>query len=906
LVVDGDLLEWAGAASLPIRYRSYVTPALMSPEWQGPADVGMEISCAWNSDGLCLGAVVADDTRKSQQGGVAIYVDGRAAALLLKLPVGTGYYRLTIKPPTAEGKASCIMRASDGHLVALNHAVKKTATGYAFEVIVPWRAFPRFTAKPGSMLGLQFVLTGSDIHSTSVKGHLSLTYQGVAPPTKTLAGMMQWSLAEAPQTGARVDLGPMVGLDLPRVFAAPGPLPISVEVGQGMRPMVEEVRVRVTTPEGQSFCDQIQKAVPLPPPWQHSLGARVNCPREGMADGWYSVTATLMDKAKKPIGMVSRPVMAVGKAFSKGIDRIKRADVAALSQRQPYKAAGYLGSAACSEKVKRAIEIGDQGLTPVLVQELEARLDLLETGTVRPGTRGLHDLLVLAADPAAQVVVDFPGPFSAAVTFYCGSIPFAGARVRRCATAAQANRLLATAGRQGLWDLSEKTTVGGRPAILATRAFAPELCTLGDVGPAREVLLCAVGRKKIAYALDVKDIAAARVDAVTILPDCPAAVRETVEKWARQSGLLLTGLGTAASKGSFMIAGEFTGKEVVKVLKGFAVRQLLPRDGATVMTIVSGDRLITTASPAREVAERVVAMVAAVRPVQAVEVDALRQQLVKKLAPQKGAPKPSGMDLFTGDMHMHTIYSDGAPTPVGLSLAAMSSYLDFAAMSEHNTIDGARLAHTLLAKFGFDYPLIVGQEITMTWAHMNAYPLQTLISWRLTPEETVAAAHRQGAVIQWNHPDFVNSQWSIGHARTQLTGTEVDAWEHLPPRYDEWQRAGTLPVIVGTTDTHNGTFIGGTHAGTERTIILARGASGQDLAAAIRSKQVVMVSLGGPHFLYGAEDLTALVWGALVDGKGLKAGWAERLKATLRRADLTGLLQASPAKAVRPETVTAQ
>lgn len=897
LVVDGDLLEWAEAASLPIRYRSYITPAKVSPEWQSAVDVGMEISCAWNSDGLCLGAVVAEESGNSQQGGVVIHVDGRTPQRLLKMPVGLGYYRLVIKPPWAKGKGSLIMRASDGKIVALNHAVKKIATGYSFEALMPWSAFPQFTPQPGARLGLQFVLTDNDIHGPPLKAPLTFTYRGIAPPTKTLVGMMLWSLAEKIPTGAQVNLGPMVGLDFPRVFVGEGPLPINVETGRGLTAMVAGVRVVVTSPEGKPLCEQVLKTAPLPPPWQESIGVHVNCPSAGMADGYHTVTANLLDKAGQPIGITARPVMIAQTALRAGIDRIKRADVPALVQDHPYTAAGYLGAAACVEKLKRVVEIGDYGLAAVAVRELEARLDLLETGKMRAAPRSLHDLLGLAAEPEAQVVVDFPSVNTAAVTFCCGAIPFAGAQVRRCATAAQANTLLVRAAGRGLWDLSAKGTVGGRPAMVTTRAFAPELCRLADVEPARQVLLCDLGGKqKRAYALAVQDLAAARVNAVAILPDCPPGVRAAVANWARHSGLSLSGLGEAAKKGSFMIAGDPTGKEAAQLLMGVAVRQLLPRDGTTELTIVSGDWLITTASPARAVAERVAAMVAAARPVLPAAADGLRLQLVTAVAPPNRAPLPPGMDLFSGDMHMHTIYSDGEPTPVGLTLAAMFSYLDFAALSEHNTIDGARLAHTLLAKHGFSYPLIVGEEITTPWAHLNAYPLQTLISWRLTPQGTVAAAHRQGAVIQWNHPDFSNSPWSIGHARTPLTGTEVDAWEHLPPRYDEWKRAGTLPAIVGTTDTHSGTFIGGGHAGTERTIILAPDASGQDLATAIRKKQVVMVSLVGPHFLYGEDETTAIVWEALAEGKGLRAGRAKRLRETLKRADLVGLLRDSPAK----------
>jgi hypothetical protein len=62
---------------------------------------------------------------------------------------------------------------------------------------------------------------------------------------------------------------------------------------------------------------------------------------------------------------------------------------------------------------------------------------------------------------------------------------------------------------------------------------------------------------------------------------------------------------------------------------------------------------------------------------------------------------------------------------------------------------------------------------------MNAYPLRELIPANLSPYATIKAAHRQGAVIQWNHPGSFDTAWYLAHGEEAMRGTGLDAWEHI-------------------------------------------------------------------------------------------------------------------------------
>jgi hypothetical protein len=195
----------------------------------------------------------------------------------------------------------------------------------------------------------------------------------------------------------------------------------------------------------------------------------------------------------------------------------------------------------------------------------------------------------------------------------------------------------------------------------------------------------------------------------------------------------------------------------------------------------------------------------------------------------------------------------------------------------------------------------VGDEITTGEWHMNAYPVQEAVAHG-QPEEMIEAAHAQGAVIQWNHPGYPmpRSDWTWESIDNALAGSGLDAWEHVPPRYEDWRAAGKLPTIVGSTDTHSATFGSG-----ERTMIVAPGPQGEEVAEAIRSGRAAAVAPDGKLF-YGSEAMVTIAWAALAEAGALKAAAAQHLREALEDADLAGLLTDSPPRVVTVEEIAEQ
>jgi hypothetical protein len=820
----------------------------------------------------------------------------------MKYPYGAGFYQITARPPAPDPKAAPAVSTSGGKIVGLKIAGRRTPKGYIIELLVPWGAFPGLSASPGAQLALQFSLDDGDARDPKLTEPVTLTYRGARNLARSASGLSKWSLVEKPQTGAQVALGPLAALDFPAVFVGDAPVAISAEVGKVMSAQVGSMRIVITDTEAKRCLDRTVNAAPLPAPWDESVAGHLILPTGTLTDGFYSVTATINDQAGQPLGTVSRPFLLVRKTFRQSMSRVQGANVARMSQVNPFKAAGYLGVAVCIERLKRSIEIGDTTMAALAAREAPNRLDLLEKGKLGSGNVGLLDLLALSANPEAQVVVEFPSATTACVSFYCGGIPFVSANVRKYGTEMEATKALEALVSRPLWTPLEKTTVAGRPARVSSRAYVTEFCRLNELAPATQVLLVTTTRKKEAFIREIEHLSQIRADAAVLLPDCPASVRNAVETWAKAADRPIMSLMDADKKDSFVIAGDVARAEVASALKGLSVSALLPADGASETTVAAGDRMISVLCSSRGATERVIRLIAASKPISASEVDDLRIELTNAARARhlmdSASSLPAGMNLFTGDLHMHTFYTDGTLSPVGLALQSMYCELDYAVNTDHNTIEGAQLARALLTKHGFSYPLIVGEEITMKWSHMNAFPLKERARWDLSPEETIAAAHKQGAFIQWNHPDFVSSEWVLDHVRTPLTGTGLDAWEHYPPRYREWKRAGTLPAITGTSDTH-----GITLGGMERTIVLAPAPEGDDVAEAIRGKRVVALLPSGAELFYGSDPMTSLVWNALAEGKRLKTDRTERLKKMLKKSDLPRLLRDAPSRPIKPDAL---
>lgn len=164
-------------------------------------------------------------------------------------------------------------------------------------------------------------------------------------------------------------------------------------------------------------------------------------------------------------------------------------------------------------------------------------------------------------------------------------------------------------------------------------------------------------------------------------------------------------------------------------------------------------------------------------------------------------PASAGRSWLRGDLHSHTVHSDGRLTIDELASRARLAGLDFLAVTDHNTVSH----HPHLASSGARYgvELIPGQEVTTHRGHANCLGPSGWVDFRAPADRWLDQARAQRALFSINHPVDPAYGWHL-----ELTGPPhlVEIWHgtwdrHSSEPIDWWQRAGGVPV--GGSDFHS-------------------------------------------------------------------------------------------------------
>jgi hypothetical protein len=140
-----------------------------------------------------------------------------------------------------------------------------------------------------------------------------------------------------------------------------------------------------------------------------------------------------------------------------------------------------------------------------------------------------------------------------------------------------------------------------------------------------------------------------------------------------------------------------------------------------------------------------------------------------------------GAAWYRGDMHLHTVHSDGRRLPAEVAAGARAAGLDFIVSTDHNTSSAAGVWG---AYAGPDLLIIDGEEITTRNGHYTALglPAGTWIDWRYRAVDGALARfvrdiHRAGGLAVAAHPlaPCVACGWKFGY--TALTaGAWTSGW----------------------------------------------------------------------------------------------------------------------------------
>lgn len=172
--------------------------------------------------------------------------------------------------------------------------------------------------------------------------------------------------------------------------------------------------------------------------------------------------------------------------------------------------------------------------------------------------------------------------------------------------------------------------------------------------------------------------------------------------------------------------------------------------------------------------------------------------------PDRDLPAPAGMRWLAGDLHAHTLHSDGSRTIDELACLAVAAGLDFLAVTDHNTTSH----HPHLAAVGARHgiTLLPSQEVTTDTGHANVFGDVGWIDFREPAQAWVDTAAARGALMSINHPLAGDCAWRQPLDRRPPLA-EVWHWSWLDTRWGgpvAWWEAWGLDVVpIGGSDFHD-------------------------------------------------------------------------------------------------------
>jgi PHP domain len=231
---------------------------------------------------------------------------------------------------------------------------------------------------------------------------------------------------------------------------------------------------------------------------------------------------------------------------------------------------------------------------------------------------------------------------------------------------------------------------------------------------------------------------------------------------------------------------------------------------------------------------------------------------------KRDLPASAGRRWLAGDLHTHTVHSDGGHTVAELAHKAAQAGLDFIAVTDHNTISHHPELPAASARYGL--ALIPGQEVTTAGGHAGALGDIGWVDFRSAPDSWLAHTQRHGGLMSINHPIGGDLSWTLPMAgRPPLA--EVWHWSWLDLRWTTplaWWFAwdpGATPV--GGSDWHRG---GGAAAlGVPATWVECEAEESAAILAGLQAKRVaisarrdgpVLLRTGGELLAIGAEGTT--------------------------------------------------
>jgi predicted metal-dependent phosphoesterase TrpH len=167
------------------------------------------------------------------------------------------------------------------------------------------------------------------------------------------------------------------------------------------------------------------------------------------------------------------------------------------------------------------------------------------------------------------------------------------------------------------------------------------------------------------------------------------------------------------------------------------------------------------------------------------------------------------LNVGRADLHIHTTLSDGEATPRQMANLLARGDLAVAAVTDHDTVEGALRVRELLAGRGPE--IVIGTEVTSADGHVLAIFIDRDVPPGLSARETVEIVHERGGLAIAAHPYFPIVSLGDLAARLPFDAIEIANGTVLGELGNRWaaRRLGaSARAVVGGSDAHLAAAVG--------------------------------------------------------------------------------------------------